>query len=110
MIGGRNVKFRTVKGDFESSKLVYGERTGDAPLVGNLWTFTILEAQRTGTRYRIESHYKPKNAFAKLLSPIFRMATTRATRQVFQDFKALCESDYLREETATEQVADQPQA
>lgn len=95
LIGSRRVNFETVKGDFGSGKLVYGERTDNPPIVSTLWSFTVLELEGAGTHVRLEIHYHAEGIFQKLLTPIFRLAINRAVSRLFKDLKELCEGGYL---------------
>ncbi len=94
LIGGRRVDFQTVKGDFGSGKLVFGERADNPPVMSTVWNFTVLEAEGTGTRIRLESHYHARRIVEKLLIPIFRLAIKRVLTQLCADLKALCEGGY----------------
>jgi hypothetical protein len=95
LIGSRRVSFKTVKGDFDTEKLVYGEHTDNPLIVSSLWNFTVLEPKGTGTQVRIEFHYHTEGFVQKLLIPVVRVALKFAVTKLFKDLKVLCESGYL---------------
>lgn len=89
----RSIEFETVKEDFGSGKLVYGERTEEIPVFKEMVTYFILEESKGGTLLRIEVHYKPRSFFHSLIVPIFRRFLARQNDKVLRQIKAVAERE-----------------
>jgi hypothetical protein len=91
VIGGALLEFDTITGDFGEGRVVYGERVLNSPLVDDLAAYYMLQAEDTGTRLRLELHYRPKPFPRLLLAPLFRYRFSRLAPRIVAAIKEAAE-------------------
>lgn len=92
VIDGQLIDFETVTNDFGEGRMVYGETIEDPPLVESVTCYYVLEPEGSGTRLRVEAHYKPKPFPRSLAAPLFRFGFGRRLPGIVRAIKKSAES------------------
>ena len=92
VIGGDLIEFETITNDFGEERLVYGERMPDNPFVDDFASYYVIEPEGTGTRLRLEIHYRSKSFPRSLLAPMFRYRFGRRMPGMLDGLKELAEA------------------
>lgn len=79
-------EFESVTNDFGANNLVYGEKLLSFPLARELTFYFIMEPSGSGTRIRLEIHYKKLPVIGWILDPIIRKNIRRFLRQFIEQF------------------------
>ncbi len=75
---GSQVEIETIKKDSGDSKLIYGEKIHDAPIVKEITFYYILENLNESTKVKIEIHLNPASFLGKFLKPLARLNLKRS--------------------------------
>lgn len=99
LVGKKEANFQTVGFTAPAGKLAYSERVTDPPIIDELTVVYLLSPAGNGTQISVEAHYKV-SGFARLLSPLFRMAMKKQIQKTIGSLKQLAEGGYLSEAAA----------
>lgn len=92
VVRGDLLEFETITADFGPQKLVFGERLMNPPLLSELTSYTVLEAEGEGTCVRVEFHYREKPFPGNMLVPLFRFGANRRLKQRLASMKQVAEA------------------
>jgi len=91
VINNRNISIETISNDFGEDKLVYGELVKKVPIARKMYSYTILEKHREGTKVYYEVHFEPIPLVTWLLSLLFRPLIRSKLIKSFKQLKEYCE-------------------
>ncbi len=94
LIGDQNMAFETVKGDFGSDKLVYGEKMLHSFMARDLTVYFILEPGTGMTSVFLEIHYRPVPVVGWLLQPLLRYRFKTLFSGYLPAIKEACERNH----------------
>ena len=92
VFSGSQAEIVTVKRDSGESKLIYGEKILDAPIIKELTFYYILENLLDTTKVKIEIYLHPTSFLEKVIMPIVKLNIKKFARNNFQLLKNFCEN------------------
>lgn len=91
LIDNRDIHFKTVIKEAGVDQLVYGESTGDFPLMKQVTSYFILSPSEQGTNVKVEVHLTPKNVIGRLIMPILKLRILRQWKILLDNLKSVAE-------------------
>lgn len=89
----RTVEFETVKGQFGSSKIAYGEKLKDVPaFLKDMTLYYIMEDKDGKTHLSAEWHYILKGSILKIMTPLLKRRFTQTGTTALNQIKEYAES------------------
>jgi hypothetical protein len=86
------IEFESVKGNFGTDQLVYGEKLLDPPaFIKDITIYFIVGHQGEGASVQLQIHYLLK-FWGKLMDPILRRKNFKVNTQLLQHLKEYCEN------------------
>lgn len=85
--------FETIKDNFGSDTLVYGEQLNSAPGAKYIAIYYLLTQTEKGTRVEVQGHYKMKKPFGIFLTPFIRYSLKKGFNKSLSALKEVCESN-----------------
>ena len=94
LIGDKEMEFQTVKGDFGSNRLVYGESLTNIPMMKKIIVYYIMEPVNDYTKLVIEAHFHPKPLIGRVMVPMLRKKFREMLRSYLPAIKEACERNH----------------
>ncbi len=91
VIDNRDIHFKTVIKQAGEDQLVYGENTGDFPLMKQVTSYFILSPSKHGTNVKVEVYLTPKNVMGRLIMPILKLKILRQWKILLDNLKSVAE-------------------
>jgi len=94
LIGDRDIEFETVKNEFGSGRLVYGERLINQPFMKQVTIYYIMEPLKDHTKLIVEAHYHPKPPLGWFMIPLLKQRFRKLFSGYLPAIKEACERNY----------------
>ncbi len=91
VIGNNKIEFETVSKNLGQSRLVYGEKVLNFPIVKEFTTYFVIEGKGEGTLLCVEVQYKPLPVIGWLFVPLFRSRFRKQIRKAIELIRELSE-------------------
>ncbi len=93
----QTIEFESVKTDFGTDNLVYGEKIVDLPSFANdITIYFLVGHEKKGSRVQLQVHYQLKSWARIIMNPLFRYKNKQINEKVLQHLKEYCESQSKR--------------